>query len=440
MMRRALRTAILAVTFILMLSAQASYEAGQRAWEAGRTDEALAQWQAAAGSGDRRAMHALGRAYLRGLGVLQDYVEAHKWLNLAASRGAAAAVAKRDALAEKMTPAQVAQAQELAREWRPSESRVSAASEEPATASASPAAVPVEETLTPTRESPSDAPADQATVDSPVLVEETLTPTRESPSDAAAAQVAGDSPETAEATPPATVLIEETLTPTRESPSDAAAAQATADSPETADAASPAAVLVEETLTPTRLPTSDVSPPPPQTIREGEMFQDCADCPVTVVVTEGSYLMGSPSAEAGRWEDEGPRHRVTIPGPFAVGRYEVTFAEWDACRRGGGCSHSPGDAGWGRGNRPVIDVSWKDAREFVDWLSETTGRRYRLLSEAEWEYAARAGSDTAYSWGEEPGEGHANCSRCGSDWDGTGSRRFSDCFVIPGNPSTEQTG
>lgn len=190
MIRRALHTAILAVTFMLMLPAQASYEAGQRAWEAGRTDEALAQWQAAAGSEDRRAMHALGRAYLQGLGVLQDYVEAHKWFNLAASRGAAEAVAERDALADKMTPAHVARAQELAREWRPSESRGSAASEETTTAPAPPAAVLVEETLTPTRDSLSTAVADEAAPDSPetaeavtvVLAEETLTPTRDSPS------------------------------------------------------------------------------------------------------------------------------------------------------------------------------------------------------------------------------------------------------------------
>ena len=95
----------------------------------------------------------------------------------------------------------------------------------------------------------------------------------------------------------------------------------------------------------------------------------------------------------------------------------MTFAEFDACHRDGGCSHTPRDEGWGRGNRPVIHVSWKDAKEYVGWLSRTTGREYRLLNESEWEYAARAGTDSSYYWGEEPGEGHANCSRCGSDWD-----------------------
>ena len=182
--------------------------------------------------------------------------------------------------------------------------------------------------------------------------------------------------------------------------------------------ASPDAEVAEETSTPTRDPTPDAGPAAPRTDRKGEVFQDCAHCPEMVVVLEGEFLMGSPSAEGGRWEDEAPRHRVTVPGPFAVGRYEVTFAEYDACHRDGGCSHAPRDEGWGRGNRPLIHVSWKDAREYVDWLSEKTGRRYRLLSESEWEYAARAGTDSSYYWGEEPGKGHANCSRCGSDWDG----------------------
>ena len=114
------RIAVLALALFGALAARADFEAGQRAWDAGRPDEALAQWQAVAGSGDRRAMLALGRMYRRGLGVLQDYVESHKWLNLAASRGEAEAVEERDALAAKMTPQQVAAAQERAAAWRPS--------------------------------------------------------------------------------------------------------------------------------------------------------------------------------------------------------------------------------------------------------------------------------------------------------------------------------
>ena len=116
-------------------------------------------------------------------------------------------------------------------------------------------------------------------------------------------------------------------------------------------------------------------------------------------------------------DNEIPVHEVTISRPFAVSRHEVTFQQWDACAAAGGCFHRPDDDGWGRGLRPVINVSWKDAQEYVRWLSEETGATYRLLTEAEWEYAARAGSTTAYSWGNEIGSGRANCRACGSQWD-----------------------
>ncbi len=135
--------------------------------------------------------------------------------------------------------------------------------------------------------------------------------------------------------------------------------------------------------------------------RAGERFSDCAACPEMAVVPAGSFMMGSPESEEGRWDDEGPRRRVTIGRPFAVGVYEVTFPEWDACVASGGCGgYRPGDEGWGRGSRPVINVSWEDAREYVRWLSRETGEEYRLLTEAEWEYVARAGTQTARYWGE----------------------------------------
>jgi formylglycine-generating enzyme required for sulfatase activity len=112
----------------------------------------------------------------------------------------------------------------------------------------------------------------------------------------------------------------------------------------------------------------------------------------------------------------GLQHRVTIDRSFAVGRYEITFAEWDACVSDGGCTHRPSDRGWGRSRRPVINVSWQDALEYVAWLSKKTDAHYRLLSEAEWEYAARAGTTTRYTWGDDAGQNRANFAGSGSKW------------------------
>ena len=133
----------------------------------------------------------------------------------------------------------------------------------------------------------------------------------------------------------------------------------------------------------------------------GEVFQDCDLCPEMVVVPPGSFLMGSPDTEEGRDSDEGPQHEVTIGYAFAVGVYEITFDEWDACVQGGGCGgHEPSDWDWGRGRQPVIDVHWEHAWQYADWLAEQTGEEYRLLSEAEWEYVARAGTRTPRHWGD----------------------------------------
>ncbi len=114
----------------------------------------------------------------------------------------------------------------------------------------------------------------------------------------------------------------------------------------------------------------------------------------------GSFIMGSPESEPGRERFEGPLHIVTIGKPFAAGKYAVTFAEWDACVAGGGCGgYRPSDNDWGRKDRPVINVSWKDSKAYVAWLSQKTGQSYRLLSEAEREYATRAGAGTPFWWG-----------------------------------------
>ena len=125
----------------------------------------------------------------------------------------------------------------------------------------------------------------------------------------------------------------------------------------------------------------------------GARLRDCETCPQLVVVPLGSFMMGSPDSEWGRFNNESPQRRVTITEPFAVSVYEVTFGEWDACVNEGGCNgYQPHGEGWGRGVRPVINVSWDDARAYVKWLSQRTGKRYRLLSESEWEYVARAGT------------------------------------------------
>jgi formylglycine-generating enzyme required for sulfatase activity len=145
----------------------------------------------------------------------------------------------------------------------------------------------------------------------------------------------------------------------------------------------------------------------------GELFRDCSDCPELVIVPSGEFDMGSSAKPT-----EQPAHHVSIPKDFAIGRRDVTFAEWDRCVAQSGCKSSPADQGWGRGDRPVTNVSWDDAKEFLSWLSKTTGKSYRLPTEAEWEYAARGGSTSPYWWGKDVGAGHAHCAECGGSNDG----------------------
>jgi formylglycine-generating enzyme required for sulfatase activity len=127
-----------------------------------------------------------------------------------------------------------------------------------------------------------------------------------------------------------------------------------------------------------------------------------------VVVPPGEFEMGG-----GDLPFEKPQHKVTIAKAFAIGRAEVTFDEWDLCNSTGGCKYRPDDHGWGRGSGPVIDVSWDDAKSFLTWLSRRAGKTYRLATEAEWEYAARAGTTSPFWWGREVGKGDANCDGCG---------------------------
>jgi formylglycine-generating enzyme required for sulfatase activity len=142
-------------------------------------------------------------------------------------------------------------------------------------------------------------------------------------------------------------------------------------------------------------------------LKPGDNFKDCPECPEMVVVPAGEFMMGS-----GQKGDEGPLHKVMIAKPFAVGKFEVTFTEWSACKIADSCRQNPSDESWGKSNRPVINVSWFDTKEYVAWLAKKTDKTYRLLTESEWEYAARAGSRAEYTWGDEIGRDRANCDGC----------------------------
>ena len=155
-------------------------------------------------------------------------------------------------------------------------------------------------------------------------------------------------------------------------------------------------------------------------LKPKDRFRECkADhgtdyCPeMTVIGAGSSFMMGVPERETDQMAK--PQYMVTFAKPFSVSTYHVTFDEWDTCVAYGDCKSRPNDLGWGRGQRPVIYVSWHDARQYVAWLSKMTGKPYRLLTEAEYEYAARAGRAPPYDWGDEAelnGLVVANCNGC----------------------------
>jgi formylglycine-generating enzyme required for sulfatase activity len=135
-------------------------------------------------------------------------------------------------------------------------------------------------------------------------------------------------------------------------------------------------------------------------LKPNDSFRECDHCPEVVVVPAGAFTMGSPNSEKDRFNNEGPQRRVIFDWKFAVGKFAVTFDEWDACVADGGCNgYRPPDEGWGRGRRPVINVSLDDAKSYVSWLSNKSGKTYRILSEAEREYVTRAGTTTPFWWG-----------------------------------------
>ncbi len=453
-----MQTGILAIALMVAHPANADFDAGQQAWDAGNVSEAVTQWQAAANAGDRRAMLELGRLYDKGLGVIQDYVAAHKWFNLAASRGEVAALAERDALEAKMTPTQLAGAQQQAAAFQ------SGGDSTPAAATAPPpeaireaqalltqlgyapdsadgvwgdgtarayqsflqdAGLPAADTLTPTtlqamRDMAGKAPGGQppskpARVSPAALLQAAQAGNIDAMNAALAAGVDVDARDgqgwTAlmHAVNQGYILLVQPLLDAEADPNIRA--------PDGATALFMAVVhghgeiiplLIEAGADPwAKGPKGKTAVDVALLRGEKLMFQDCPQCPEMVVVPAGSFMRSNGYAE----------REVTIPKPFAVGVYEVTFDEWDACRRAGGCTHNPEDDGWGRGSRPVINVDWNDAQEYVRWLSQKTGETYRLLSESEWEYAARAGTQTAYWWGDEIGTNRANCLGCGSRWD-----------------------
>lgn len=146
----------------------------------------------------------------------------------------------------------------------------------------------------------------------------------------------------------------------------------------------------------------------------GYMFKDCLKCPEMIVIPSGTFFIGSKKGK----KRELPVKKVRIRQPLAVGRYEITFKEWDACYDAGACAKKPSDRGWGRGNRPVINILHSDIVEYLNWLKFESGYHYRLPSEAEWEYAAKSGTNSEYSWGDQMIPGYANCRGCGTKWGG----------------------
>lgn len=493
MIRWLLGIALLAVTLGGIGTAQADYYDGLRAADAGRHREALREWQVAANAGDAKAMLALGRLYRQGLGAPQDYVQAHLWFNLAASRGEAEAVTERDALATRMTPEQVATAQEHAAAWQPQ------AATAPAASAASQAAGPppphvireAQELLAALgyEPDPTDAlhraaragnlkgleaalaagadvnardakrwtalmyavdngyvrlvePLLQAKADPdvrapdgatalfmaaahwyaeiiPLLMQAGADPMIEGPKGKTATDLAGaryGDESAVEALKQETkkVIVPLVLGMTLD---DFAFYRARLQWTPAAYAdylaSYPSGRHLEEAH---RLQTALSQPPRLLTVAApaGTTARECAKCPEMVVVPAGRFLMGDPEFEAE------PVHEVTIEYTFAVGKYEVTMAEWDACVAAGGCTNrldedynedktpldlllasllASVDIAQNPGIYPVHHVSWDDAQAYVRWLSRETGKPYRLLSEAEWEYAARAGTTTKYWWG-----------------------------------------
>ena len=176
-----------------------------------------------------------------------------------------------------------------------------------------------------------------------------------------------------------------------------------------ADAPPPAAAAPAPAPEPAR-PVST----PSQLQKSGADIRDCPACPVLVAIAPGAFTMGSNSSDP----SEKPARRVTVDTPFAIGRTEVTVEQWNACVEAGACPRTTDTAR--TPTTPARDISWDDAQLYVKWLTKISGKPYRLPTEAEWEFAARAGSSSRYWWGEDMRRGSANCKDCGEPWQADG--------------------
>jgi formylglycine-generating enzyme required for sulfatase activity len=169
----------------------------------------------------------------------------------------------------------------------------------------------------------------------------------------------------------------------------------------------------------------------------GSTFKDCESCPEMVVTPAGRFRMGAPKGEKGRQPAEEPQHDVTVGTPLAVGKFEVTFDEWEACTLEGGCAnYRPQDSGWGRGRRPAIYVSYDDAKAYVEWLRQKSGKAYRLLSESEWEFAARGGTSTPFAGGDSlaPTQANFDASMAAGKKQGSYEGKSVEVGTFPPNP------
>jgi formylglycine-generating enzyme required for sulfatase activity len=193
---------------------------------------------------------------------------------------------------------------------------------------------------------------------------------------------------------------------------------ATLDPPKAAIARPAPSPAIPSAPSPAIPPVAAATPPaalPPATRNNGQAngFQDCAECPVMVRLPVGTFTMGVARGDP----SEQPGHKVTLAKPFALGMYEVTVTEWRACVQGGGCTDMPRMAASVTDGTPVHNVHWKDAAAYATWLAKRTGQKYRLPTEAEWEYAARGGTSGRFWWGEAVGVANANCEDCGGSYE-----------------------